>query len=180
MRFRTLLLSALLSLTAPFAFAGPGHDHGDEAAPATTAAALPRFHAVSEAFELVGVLNGQHLTLYLDHFADNTPVNNAKVELDVGGMKLTPKPHGDGEFEVELPRALPHGVTPVTATITVGPEADLLVGQIELAEAAEVSEEHRHWQDIVGRVSAGIAALLLLAFAVRRFVVARRHPEGAA
>ena len=35
--------------------AGDGHDHGDTA-PAATGTALPRFAAVSETFELVGVL----------------------------------------------------------------------------------------------------------------------------
>ena len=32
--------------------------------------ALPRFAAVSETFELVGVLDGKQVTLYLDRFAD--------------------------------------------------------------------------------------------------------------
>ncbi len=57
------LLVAATFLGAP-AWAGEGHDHGD-AAPAAVGQALPRFSAVSETFELVGVLSGKQITLYL-------------------------------------------------------------------------------------------------------------------
>ena len=46
-----------LAVCVPMARAGEGHDHGSEA-PAAASQALPRFTAVSEAFELVGVLSG--------------------------------------------------------------------------------------------------------------------------
>ena len=69
------------------AWAGEGHDHGD-AAPAAVGQALPRFSAVSETFELVGVLNGKQITLYLDRFADNSPVRGAQIELEIGGAKF--------------------------------------------------------------------------------------------
>lgn len=59
-----LLLGALWMATIP-AQAGEGHDHG-EAPAAAAGSALPRFSAGSELFELVGVLNGKQLTLYLD------------------------------------------------------------------------------------------------------------------
>ena len=58
-------LCAAAILAASPAWAGPGHDHGD-AAPAAVGQALPRFSAVSETFELVGVLSGKQITLYLD------------------------------------------------------------------------------------------------------------------
>ena len=64
-RFKTFCLAMLVATTTFTTWAGDGHDHGE----ATTSAggpALPRFTAVSETFELVGVLNGKQLTLYLD------------------------------------------------------------------------------------------------------------------
>ena len=98
-----LLLGALWMATIP-AQAGEGHDHG-EAPAAAAGSALPRFSAGSELFELVGVLNGKQLTLYLDHAASNAPVKDAKLELELGGRKLSPKAHGEGEFELTLAEA---------------------------------------------------------------------------
>ncbi len=83
-----LSLAAFLLGAGLPAVAGPGHDHGD-AAPAATGSALPRFAAVSETFELVGVLDGKQVTLYLDRFADNAPVRGAKIELEIAGAKFS-------------------------------------------------------------------------------------------
>lgn len=84
--WRAAALSSLL-LGSSATWAGDGHDHG-EAAPAPAAAALPRFAAVSDDFELVGVLNGQRLTLYLDHAADNRPVTDGELTLELGGQQV--------------------------------------------------------------------------------------------
>ena len=86
------------------AWAGPGdgHDHGESAASAPAAAALPRFATVSEAFELVGVVDGSRLTLYLDHAPTNEPVKDAVVDLEMGGVSVPLHAHGVGEFEATL------------------------------------------------------------------------------
>jgi hypothetical protein len=88
-----LSLAVLLLGTSMSATAGEGHDHGD-AAPAAAGTALPRFAAVSETFELVGVLDGKQVTLYLDRFADNAPVRGAKIELEIAGAKFNAQAHG--------------------------------------------------------------------------------------
>ncbi len=49
--------------------AGPGHDHGDEPQQARRPMS-PRVSAVSETFELVGILKGGTLVVYLDRAAD--------------------------------------------------------------------------------------------------------------
>ena len=88
--------------------AGDGHDHGE--APASSAGpALPRFAAASETFELVGVVNGKRLTLYLDRYADGSPVKDAKLELELGGVKVPVESHGEGEFEAMLAQELKPG-----------------------------------------------------------------------
>ena len=97
MKFTSLL--AVLSVTtalllSPLAHADDGHDHGD-ATPVATGPALPRFAAVSDIFELVGVLNGKHITLYLDRAIDNAPVTDAQIELEVAGEKHTAEKHED-------------------------------------------------------------------------------------
>ena len=70
---KSFLLGLLLAASSLCSMADEGHDHGD--APTVAAVpAKPRFTATSEAFELVGVVNGKTITLYLDHAADNSPV----------------------------------------------------------------------------------------------------------
>jgi hypothetical protein len=174
-------LCAAAILAASPAWAGPGHDHGD-AAPAAVGQALPRFSAVSETFELVGVLSGKQITLYLDRFADNSPVRGAQIELEIGGAKFKAEKHGDDEYEVVLPEAPKAGVLPVTATVTAGNEADLLAGELDIHDMAHADEAaHTHsWTEYAGWVAAGIAALGLLVWGGRRAVHARSVRTGAA
>jgi hypothetical protein len=174
------LCAAAILVSSP-AWAGPGHDHGD-AAPAAVGQALPRFSAVSETFELVGVLSGKQITLYLDRFADNSPVRGAQIELEIGGAKFNAVTLGDDEYEVVLPEAPKPGVLPVTATVTAGNEADLLAGELDIHEEAHVDEAaHTHsWTEYTGWAAAGIAALGLLVWGGRRAVHARSVRTGAA
>jgi hypothetical protein len=174
------LCAAAIVVSSP-AWAGPGHDHGD-AAPAAVGQALPRFSAVSETFELVGVLSGKQITLYLDRFADNSPVRGAQIELEIGGAKFKAEKHGDDEYEVVLPEAPKPGVLPVTATVTAGNEADLLAGELDIHEEAHADEAaHTHsWTEYAGWAVAGIAALGLLGWGGRRVIHARNVRAGAA
>ncbi|MBL8478044.1 MAG: hypothetical protein JNK59_01945, partial [Sterolibacteriaceae bacterium] len=79
-----VLFSVLLALSS--AQAHEGHVHADEAqaAPATVA---PRFAARTDAFELVGVLAGGELWLYVDRADNNAPVDQAEIELESGAFK---------------------------------------------------------------------------------------------
>ena len=129
-----LSLAAFLLGTGMPALAGEGHDHGD-ATPVATGKALPRFAAVSETFELVGVLDGKQVTLYLDRFADNTPVRGAKIDLEIAGAKFSAQSHGDDAYEIVLKEAPKPGVLPITATVTAGSDVDLLAGELDLHEA---------------------------------------------
>jgi hypothetical protein len=174
------LLVAATLLGSP-AWAGEGHDHGD-AAPAAGGQALPRFSAVSETFELVGVLSGKQITLYLDRFADNSPVRGAQIELEIGSLKLKAEKQGDDEYEVVLPEVPKEGVLPVTATVTAGNEVDLLAGELDIhKEAHAEGAAHTHsWIEAAGWVAAGIAALALLPWGMRRVVSARSARAGGA
>jgi hypothetical protein len=162
------------------AWSGPGHDHGDEAPQATAGAALPRFAASSDLFELVGVLDGKALTLYLDRAATNEPVPQASLELELAGAKLNPKPLPDGSYAVELAQALGEGVHPVTATVTAGDDVDLLAGELDV-HSAVAPDEHAHWGVkqwgvLVGSVLLGLAVLVGAA----RFMRKRAAPLGVA
>lgn len=129
--FSTLGLALLLGLLPPTALAGPGHDHG-EAPAAAAGTALPRFAATSDLFELVGVLDGQKIALYLDHAGDNSPVKDARLELDIAGTNVPVTRVAEGEFQATLAAPLAEGVSPVTATVAAGADTDLLAGEIDL------------------------------------------------
>ena len=178
------LCAAAILASSP-AWAGPGHDHGD-AAPAAVGQAQPRFSAVSETFELVGVLSGKQITLYLDRFADNSPVRGAQIELEIGGAKFKAQAsegrQGEDEYEVVLAEAPKPGVLPVTATISAGNETDLLAGELDIHEKAHADEAaHTHsWTEYAGWAAAGIATLALLAWGGRRLMAARSVRAGGA
>jgi len=173
-------LAILLPGTTPPALAGPGHAHGD-AAPVSTGEALPRFAAVSKAFEMVGVLDGRQLTLYLDRAADNTPVTDAQIELEIAGTKVQARKHDDA-YEVVLAAAPPPGVLPITATVTAGQEVDLLAGELDLHEPAIAAEAaHLHgWQATAGWAAAALAGLVALIAVGRRLAAGRQRRAGVA
>ena len=180
----TLTIAALL--TAPSARADAGHDHGP-AAPNAASTGLPRFAATSDLFELVGVVNGTQLVLYLDRSDDNSPVKGAKLELELGGSKIAVKPIADGEYEATLAQPLKPGVTPVTATVTAGTESDLLAGEIAIAEPAPAEAAPapgwRRYVRWAGWTAAGLALLGLfgaLAWSARRLAGQRAARVGAA
>ena len=163
---RIIIFLATL-LTALASQAGEGHDHAEArtSAPATTAGlALPRFSARSELFELVGVVSGKQITLYLDHAASNAPVKDARLSLDIAGQTLSPERRAEGEFELTLARALNPGLTPITATVTTPAETDQLAGEIDVHREAHTEAAHVHgWREFSGWALAGLAALTAVA-----------------
>jgi hypothetical protein len=140
---RPLLLASLVVLAPAPAWAGGdghGHDHGP-ATPAAEAGAWPRFAAESELFELVGVLQGRRLSLYLDRAADNTPVTEARIALELAGRQLPAQPQADGSFLVQLPAEPAPGLLAVTATVQAGQDTDLLVAELDLHAAHAHADE---------------------------------------
>lgn len=176
-------LAALLLLPLMARAAGDdhGHDHGG-AQPAATGPALPRFAAVSDLFELVGVLDGKRITLYLDRAADNSPVTDAQIELDIAGQKFKAAKRGTDEFEVALPDAPKPGVLSITATVTAGNDADLLAGELDIHEATHTDEPaHAHsWKEYAAWAGGGTAVLALLLVAGRRMLSSRQGRVGGA
>lgn len=178
--FHAALLVAAMA-AAPTVWAGEGHDHGDS--PSSAGEALPRFSAVSETFELVGVLSGKQITLYLDRFSDNSPVRDAKIELEIGAAKFKAEKQGEDEYEVVLPDTPKAGVLPVIATVTAGNEVDLLAGELDIhaVEPASVAANATNWTKYAAWAAAALAAVALLAWGARRVFTARSlRTEGAA
>ena len=173
-----LALAFLFSLPV-LSLAHEGHDHDETAAstPAAAAAAAPeadatpgRFTATSADFELVGVLSGKLLTLYLDHAVDNRPVEGATLEVAVGGRMLPASAHGAGEFEVTLDAAPDHGPVPVRVKVVTAAASAGLEGALEAEAHAHAEESHggRSTKTLLLWGAGGAAVLALLAFGTRR------------
>lgn len=173
--FAAITLAAHLLAPALALAAGEhdGHDHG-AAAPAG-GPALPRFAAESELFELVGVLKGKQLTLYLDRAADNSPVSDATIELEIAGKKFQASKQGADTFEIVLPEAPKPGVLPITATVSAGTESDLLAGELDIHQAghADAAAHVHSWKEYAAWVAAGLAVLALMLVTARRVLSTR-------
>ena len=173
--------AAWMAATAPIALAGDGHDHGDAPA-ASSGPALSRFAAVSETFELVGVVNGKRLTLYLDRYADGSPVKGAKLELELGGVKVPVEPHGEGEFEAMLTQELKPGSLAVSAMVVAGAESDLLAGELDVHDEGPADKAaHAHgWREYATWAGAAAAVLVALLILARRLRATRNVRLGGA
>jgi hypothetical protein len=161
--FNSLCVAMALGITSLAAVAGPGHDHGDAPAGAS-GPTLPRFVAASDLFELVGVLQGKTLTLYLDRADDNSPVKNAQLELDIGGAKAVVTAVDDGTFATDLSALPAAGQIPVTATVLAGDDSDLLAAELDIHadEHAPQAPGLVSTSTIVGWGAAGMALLAAL------------------
>ena len=180
--FAAIGCAALFALAGTSSFAGNGHDHG-EATSQKVEAASPRFTAVSESFELVGVVNGKQVTVYLDRFADNSPVKDAQIELELGGVKLPLKSHAEGEYEADLPEALKPGVIPVVATVIVGQDTDLLAGELDMhnANLNKGKSDVRFrvwWQKVLVRLLLGLLVLSLISWGIWRLYQHFKHSRN--
>jgi cobalt-zinc-cadmium efflux system membrane fusion protein len=138
-RWSGLLAVWLAALAGIFATgtatAHEGHDHG--AAPASTAQpASPRVVAVSETYQLVGIVEGDALVVYLDRAADNAPVTTAKLEISIDGTAFPAQLQKNGTYEVVAPFLKSPGIYEVLANISDGDTSDLLVGSVTVPAAA--------------------------------------------
>lgn len=132
-----------LSTLPPLSLAGPGHDHdhdhdhgqADEPAAVNTPAQA-RFEAARAPFELVGELAGRTLTLYIDHLADNSPVSDARLALEVAGQAVPVRRVGDGTFEATLAVEPAPGAHPVRVSVTTARDAAQMDASLAMPDAS--------------------------------------------
>ncbi|MGD9828367.1 MAG: efflux RND transporter periplasmic adaptor subunit [Hyphomicrobiaceae bacterium] len=176
-----LLLTALIPATSE---AGPGHDHGPPA-PTTAAPASPRATATSERYQFVGIVEGEVMVIYLDRFADNSPVTGAKLEVTIGDTVAKAELQKNGTYEVTAPLLKKAGSHELLVSISEGEVSDLLVGAVTIPNpgSSKVALDHgiwehidQLWHDLSDHVKAGgwIAAGGL-GFLATALLVARRR-----
>lgn len=148
----------LLTLGAPV-LAHEGEDHGPPPA-AAVQSSVPRVAAISEEFELVGVVSGANLVVYLDRFATNAPVTGAKLELESGAVKAVATAASDpGTYTLPLGALASPGKHALVFTVEAGNESDLLSGTLEIA--GPPAEAHGNvWSEWLAWGVAGLVFLV--------------------
>jgi cobalt-zinc-cadmium efflux system membrane fusion protein len=127
---------AALVLSPSVARAHEGHDHDDSPRAALTST-YPRVTAKSEVYEVVGILKGDRLLIYLDRVATNEPVIDAKVKVTIGdGEAIDVAPAENGTYAVTSPRLTGTGSVEIIFAITANSGDDLLVGALTLPKAS--------------------------------------------
>ena len=134
---RALAVTAILYGTIAPALTHEGHDR-EEQQP-VSAGALPRGEADSGAFEIVAIVHGENLEIYLDRFATNEPVAGATVEVESPGGPVKAEAGADGTYRVAAPWLAKSGRTDLIFTVTAGDTTDILPMTIQSAPGATPS-----------------------------------------
>jgi hypothetical protein len=115
--------AALFAVLAVFPLAAhEGHDHGPPPAMATDG--RPSFSAAAKHFEIVGVVRGSDLVLYIDGFADNIPVTGAEVHVAGDGQTAAATETSPGTYTAHAPFLTTPGEHRITVTASVGGRQD--------------------------------------------------------
>lgn len=149
--------------------ADAGHDHGSPAATGVVGNAVPRIEAQSDLFEIVGVVEGGAMKIFLDRYATNEPVLDAKIEIDGGALKGTAQASPDGTYAFRHDALTRPGQFPITFTIVAGTDTDLLAGELVIADpsAATARAGVDPWRERWWWVGGGILLLTGIASAWR-------------
>ena len=179
---RVLIAIATLSV-AHFAYAGPGA-HGPDGehldspnASHAVAASIPTLEAQSDSFELVATLNEDELSALIDRFSTNEPVLQAKVEVEVEGIRATGTFHADhGDYAFTdgklLQKLREPGERALVFTVQAGNENDLLAGTLLSA-----SNAHDHGASVPKWIIVLGIGLVVLVFFV--WLIRKRKQRGA-
>jgi len=131
---RAITVTAVLCGAIAPATAHEGHDH-EEQQP-VSAGALPRGEAASDAFEIVAIVRGEKLEIYLDRFATNEPVTGATLEVESPDGPVKAAASADGTYRVAAQWLAKGGHTDLIFTVTAGGTTDILPLTIQSAPGA--------------------------------------------
>jgi hypothetical protein len=128
----------LWSLATTFVVAHEGHD---DAQPPVTATAprLPRLVTSSETYELVALLEGERLTIYLDRFEDNSPVTDASITVTINDESVAAAAIANGTYLLSSRKFNDRGLVELVFDIKAKEADDLLIGKMTLA-GSDLSE----------------------------------------
>lgn len=165
---RSLALTFCLVMAPQHALAHGGEDHGDEDKAALTLPAegqSRRAYASSELFELVLVApeaanSPATLQIYLDRYADNSPVKDAVIELSSSAFSGTAKMLQPGLYQLDV-KTLPATTHAIALTIEAGDDIDLLNTKLDLTPQSNIVEHQHSWTEYSTQYVIGVGVLLV-------------------
>lgn len=172
---KRLLILALACALARSVWAHGGEDHAHPSAPAPVTTATPRMSSATEQFEMVGVLEGKRLTIYLDQFGSNTPVAKAHIEVESGAWKAVATEIAPAVYAVSADLLAQPGRHPITFTVQWGDAVDLMEASLDVAPPGAATSDAAHARP--WRVWAFAAGALALALTAMGMVIFRQRKQ---
>lgn len=146
----TIFLLAVIALATSSAAAHEGHDHGAPTVAPLTAVA-PRVEASSENFELVGIVRGDVMIIFLDRFSSNEPVRRATIDVTANAATARAEPQPDGSFLLKAPWLATTGPVDLVFAIATDETSDLLIGALDLPGEATKEPAYGNAMAVLGR-----------------------------
>jgi hypothetical protein len=166
---RTIVTVALLA-AAFSAYGHGGEDHSEPPAVVTQILA-PRATAATDEFEIVTVVDGKKLIVYVDRFGSNELVTKAKLEVEGAGLKGVASESSSGVYMLDLAAPLAPGKHALTISIETAETADLIATTLDIAAPTAAVVVETSWTAPYGY---GALGLLVLGGAI---LVARRKKQ---
>ena len=141
--------------------------------------ALPRASAQSETYEVVAVLKGDALVIYVDRYADNRPVTNAYVDITIGDRTLRAERLPDGVFRVQAAELQRAGKHELVFAIRGEAGDDLLIASLQVPQPAAAGEAQAvqtvaaTWPSSSLVIAASGLAVLVIALSAARLGLGR-------
>ena len=183
---RVMMLAVLVHLAG--ASGALAHSEAAPAAAAVPAASVlePRGEVATADVELLGIVEGLRLIVYLDHYATNVPIDGAKLSLERNGESVDAQPAGEGAYRFDLPWLATPGTHDLLFTVITADLSDLLTATLDIPLPAGAPDgaqpahllpgaglQVRYW------IAIGLGAVALVAFAVIARSARRRRSPGA-
>lgn len=127
-----------LFVTPVSLLAHEGHDHGARDTP-PIANLLPRGEAISKTYELVAVAAGGELTLYLDRYSTNEPVEGATITIETpAGSEVASGKFGE-PYRLKAPWSAKPGSYDIIFTVTENGNDDILPLTLKIGGSDEAN-----------------------------------------
>jgi hypothetical protein len=145
--FGIAVISLLAIAFAPASYARAHEGDVHEPAAPIAQAGLPRLLTKSESYELVAVLDGKQLTIYLDRFTDNSPVTDANIGVAIEGETVVAERNPDGTYGVSSNLFSGRGFVELVFDIKAPEADDLLIGKLWLSSGPEKPSGTTAWYE---------------------------------
>lgn len=158
--------------------AHPGHDH--DAGPAPAVAVMPRAESYSDRLELLVMLDGSDLLIFLDDFATNAPILAADVLVETrtpqGLEEFQVHDEGDGVYRLSAPWLTEPGRHDVLVSVQDDAGFDLLIARLEIPEPERPQTLTTSWSNEDLGAPVGVLALVFLIGLGAGMGLRRRRP----